>query len=198
MIDIDRQIAFLRQHPEFGRELAVALQRLADGTNNLARNLASDATKPIPAPPPIQAITVKSDGAGTFHATIDHNAEISRGIHYFAEWSTDASFSQPHVVHMGTSRTMVPQTLPAMDDNGNLISYHWRGYAAYPGGDPSSSVNFGGGTPTPLKPGGSAKMTPLSSTGSGTAPSDGQRGGSGFGRVITRPPQSPKRTSAQG
>lgn len=194
-LDLQKEISILRQHPEFGKYLGVALQRLQDSVNGLGTNLAADPTGTMPAPPPIQALNVKTDGNGTVHATINHSAAIQRGVHYFVEYSNDAAFSQPHVVHLGTSRTMNPITLPAMDDSGKPQKFFFRAYGQYPGGDPGEPVHFGGTVPTPVNPGGSVKLTLLQSTGSGTAQNSGQQAGSGFGRVLFRQPITTRRVT---
>jgi hypothetical protein len=89
-------------------------------------------------------------------------------------------------VHLGASRSMNPVMLPAKDDNGKPQQFYFRGYSQYPGGHPGSPIHFGGQTPTAVNPGGSAKLTLLPSTGSGTAENTGQQGASGFGRNLFR------------
>jgi hypothetical protein len=92
---------------------------------------------------------------------------------------------------------MHPIALPAMDDNGNAQKFYFRAYSAYPGGEPGQPIHFGGNDPTGVSPGGSVKMTLLSSTGSGTAQNSGQEGASGFGKILYRAASGPKRTSGQ-
>jgi len=197
-LDIQRQIDELRQHPELGRAFSTIFQRIEDAINHLAVNAGVDANgAKLPPPRPLQAFNVQSDGNGTFHASISHDAQLNRGIAYFAEYDTDPSFAKPHVVPMHTSRTMIPQTLPHKDGNGNVINYYWRAYAQYPGSDPGVKMNFGGTTPTPLNAGGGAQMDLFASTGSGTAQNSGEEGGSGFGKVLYRQASGVKRTSAQ-
>ena len=195
-VSIQKEISILRQHPAIGRYLGVALQRLEDAVNQLGVHTATDPTGTVPAPPAIQKLTIKTDGNGTVHGTIDDNNPISRGLHYFVEYDTTPAFSRPHVVHLGVSRTMHPFILPAKDDDGNAQQFYFRGYSHYPGGEPGPPLHFGGDVPTPVSPGGTSQMTLLPSTGSGTAPNDGQRGASGFGKVLHRLPVTVKRVSA--
>jgi hypothetical protein len=197
-LDIQRQIDELRQHPELGRTFSTIFQRIEDAINHLGTNAGVDPTgAKLPPPRPLQSFNVQSDGNGTFHGVISHDAELQRGIHYFAEWDTNPAFSKPRVVPMHVSRTMPTQTLPHKDGDGNVINYYWRAYAQYPGSDPGEKMNFGGETPTPLNAGGATQMNLFASTGSGSAQNSGEEGGSGFGKVLFRPASGVKRTSAQ-
>lgn len=186
MIDISKYITFLRQHPEIGNYLGEALQQLQDGINTTARHAAVDATSTMAPPPPIQRLNVKTDGNGKVHATIDDHSDIQRGVRYFVEYSHEKAFRQPHVVHLGTSRSMPLTEFPAMTDDGQPQVFYFRAYSSYPGSKPGPFVHFGGTSPTPVAPGGTTQMTLLPSTGSGTAANDGQRGHSGFGRDLFR------------
>ena len=195
MLDLQREIDFVKGIPGFGDRLANALQRIETGVNGIATNLGGDPTQTVAPPPTVQGLAVKTDGNGTVHAVVQDNNPIQRNLHYFVEYSNDESFSQPHVVHLGASRTMNPITLPAMDDNGNPQKFFFRSYSQYPGGDPGKPIHFGGTTPTGVDVGGTTKLTLLPSTGSGTAQPSGQQGGSGFGKVLFRNAIAPKRTS---
>lgn len=197
-LDIQKEIDRIRQHPELGKYLATALERIEKACNVLGTNTGVDPTgAKLPAPSPIQQFSVKSDGNGTIHGVISDNNEIQRGIHYFVEHSTDPDFTRPTVVHLGASRTMVPLTLPHMDDDGNVINYYFRAFSQYPGSDPGEKIHFGGDTPTAVNAGGAVQMSLFPSTGSGTAQNSGEEGGSGFGKVLFRPATGVKRTSAQ-
>ena len=195
-LDINKEILTLRQRPEFGQYLGVALQRLVDAVNNLGDHVAVDPTGTMPSPPPVQALEIKASG-GMVHAVVSDNNPIQKNLHWFVEYDTDPSFSKPHVAHLGVSRSMQPVNLPAMDDDGNPQQFYFRAYSQYPGSQPSAPIHFGGETPTPVSPGGTAQMTLLRSTGSGTAQSSGEQGGAGFGKVLRRPGTTVKRTSAQ-
>jgi hypothetical protein len=185
-LDISKEISFLRQHPEIGNYLGEALQRLQDGVNTLGTNLGADATQTLPPPPKVQRLNIATDGNGNVHGTIDDNNPIQKGLHYFVEYSTDKAFSQPHVKHLGASRTLDPMPLPAKTTGGQPQVYYFRAYSQYPGSHPGEVVHFGGNSPTPVAPGGTTQLTLLPSTGSGTAPNSGQRGNSGFGRTLFR------------
>lgn len=193
-INIEREMTYLRQIPNIGEYLGEALRKLQEGTNNMGQNAAIDPAGTIPPPPPVQELIVKTNGNGLVHAVINDNNAIQKNLHYFVEYDTNPAFPQPHVAHLGASRSMNPITLPANDDHGNPQSFYFRAYSQYPAGHPGDVVHFGGTTPTAVNPGGTQNMTLIPSTGSGTAPSDGQRGGSGFGKVLFRPTVATKRS----
>jgi hypothetical protein len=193
-VDIEKELTFLRNLPGFGQYLARGLRGIVDAVNGLSQNISADSTSTLPAPTPIQALTVKANG-GLVHAVITDTAALQKNTHYLVEMDTDPSFSQPQVFHLGPSRTMAPIMLPAQDDDGNPQTFHFRAYKQQPGGLPSTPVNFGGTSPTPVSPGGSQKLTLIPSTGSGTAQPSGEQGGSGFGKTLYRPTQGPKRKS---
>jgi len=195
-LDIQKELSILRKLPDYGQWIHSALQRIEDSVNAMARHSGVAARGVLPAPPTIQQLTVKTNGTGLVHAVINDSNPIQKGLHYFVEYDTDPSFPQPQVAHLGASRSMSPITLPAMDDNGNPQKFYFRAYSQYPGGTPGDPIHFGGTTPTPVAPGGTQQLTLIPSTGSGTAPNDGQRGGSGFGTVLVRPRGGPKRVIA--
>ena len=195
---LEKEMEFLRQIPEFGQYLSEALRKVQEATNNMGQHVAVDPTGTLPKPPTVQQLTVKTNGTGLVHAVVSDNNPIQKGLHYFVEYDTDPSFKQPHVVHLGASRSMPPITLPGGDDNGNPQKFFFRAYSQYQGSHPGEPVHFGGTTPTGVDPGGMQQMTLVSSTGSGTAQSSGQQGGSGFGKVLFRPAIGPKRQGASG
>lgn len=191
MIDINNEIAILRKLPGVGQFLGNALQKLMDGGNQLGQNIGADPTQTLPAPPPIQGLSVKTDGNGNVHAVINDSSDIQKGLHYFIEvqqllTSAPLTFSQPHVIQLGASRTMPPMPLPAQDDNGNPVHYIFQGYSQYIGGMPGTKIRFGGTSTTPLLPGGTGRATLLPSTGSGTALNSGQQAGYGLGKTLFR------------
>ncbi len=190
MISIEEQINYLQQVPQFGRYLADALRKLQEGTNNLGQNIAVDPAGTIPPPPPVQQLDVKTNGTGMVHAVISDHNQIQKGIHYFVEYANDPDFLQPHVVHLGASRSMTPVNLPAKDDNGVAQRFYFRAYSQYPGGHPGPAVHFGGAVPSAVDPGGTQALTLIPSTGSGTAQNSGEQGSSGFGKVLFRPATS--------
>ena len=161
------------------------IQRLVTAINTLAENTASSAVGRLAPPPPINALNVKVSGE-LAHITIDHSGTIQQGIHYFVEIANNPAFSGAWTIHFGTSRTRDPIHLPALDDTGSPQSYYARAYAQYPGSDPTSVVNYGGPSPTPITPSGSTQLTLLPSTGSGTASNTGGQPGWGFGKILRR------------
>lgn len=192
-LSLEKETEFLRSIPVFGQYLAEAFRKTQEGINNLGQNVAVSPTATNQPPPTIQQLQVKTNGTGLVHAVITDNNAIQKNLHYFVEYDTDPSFKQPHVVHLGPSRTMNPITLPGNDDHGNPQKFYFRAYSQYQGSHPGQVVHFGGDVPTPVLPGGAQQMTLLPSTGSGTADPTGQQGGSGFGKVLFRPSIGPKR-----
>ena len=167
--------------------LSEALRILQDGINNLGNHVSVDPAGTSPAPPIPQSLTVKANGTGLVHAVISDSNPINKNLHYFIEVDTSPSFPQPHVIHLGPSRTMSPIYLPAKDDSGNPQNFFFRTYSQYQGSHPSSPIYFGGTVPTAVNPGGTQQMTLLPSTGSGTASNTGEQGSAGFGKVLVRP-----------
>ena len=161
------------------------LQKIITGVNTLANNTASSAVGRLPAPPPINGLNVTTGGEYA-HITINHNAAIQQGIHYFVEMATNPSFIGAHPIHYGTSRTRDPLHLAPLDAEGNPQSWYARAYAQYPGSDPSKPVAYGGPTPTAITTTGTTRLTWNASTGSGTASNTGQQIGQGFGKQQTR------------
>jgi len=187
-VQVDRHIDQLKRMPIFGRYLFRALSGLQDGINNLAVNIAADATKNLPPPPPPQKIDVKTDNKGFVHAVITDHGQIRRGINYFVEYANEPTFLQPHVKSLHASRTMEQIALPALHDDGVTPQrWYFRTYSQYPHGKASAKILFGGDTATAVNPGGTQALTLLPSTGSGTAPANGQSAGQGFGDVLHRP-----------
>lgn len=193
-LSIDRELDYLKKIPVYGPYLANALRILVQGHNNLATNVAADSTQTLPAPDPPQQLDVKTNGNGLVHAVITDHSEIRRGIHYFLEYDTDPSFRRPQVKHLGASRSSEPLNLPEMDDDGNPQQWYFRAYSQMPGSHPSAPIKFGGETATAVNPGGGQMMTLIPSTGSGTAPANGQSAGQGFGKVLNRLPTTDIRT----
>lgn len=170
------------------------LQRIITAVNNTASASGVAPVGEVNAPTPPDAIKVAAAGE-MLHVSLTHNAPVNRGVEYFTEISTNPAFSQPVVYHHGTSRTPPPFPLPTKNGSGSTVNYYARSYSQYRGGPPSSPVVFGGvGSPTPITMGGTTQLTLLPSSGSGTAPSNGQSAGQGFGKQSTRPPVGPKRS----
>jgi len=189
-VDINKELNYIRLIPGIGNYLGDAFERLTKGVNQLGNHIGADPTGVMPQPPAIQELQVKTNGTGLVHAVItDHNT-IAKNLHYFVEYDTSPSFLQPHVVHLGVSRSMPPITLPGHDDNGNQQTFYFRAYSQYPGSHPGPKMS----SPAGVQPGGSQMLTLLPSTGSGTAQNSGQEGGSGFGKIQIRPSSSQGKT----
>jgi hypothetical protein len=180
MLDIGQ---FLTEIRAWKPRLALSLQQLVNGINQVGSAVGVDPTGHTQAPSAPQGIAIKAAG-GIVHAVLTDNTQRSRNLHYFLEADTDPSFPQPHVEHLGVSRGRF-LTLPAMDDDSNPLVWYFRAYSMYPGSERRSTHQVFGGsaTPTPVSVGGSVTLTPLSSTGSGTASSTGRQGGVGFGNA---------------
>ena len=162
--------------------LAVALQNIEDSINQTAQAAGTDATQHTEPPNPLNAINVAA-GSDSVHVTLEDNTQRSRALNYFIEWSVnDPSFANSHVEHLVASRGRV-LSLPPMDADSNPYTYYFRAYSAYSSSKvPSTPIVFGGKVPTGVTLSGNTSLTLLNSTGSGTAPSNGQRGASGFGK----------------
>ena len=141
----------------------------------------SDATgthpsgKAVSSPPPVSGIAVAA-ADGILHVQLsDGNAPIHKSVQYFVETSTDASFSQPHVFALGSSRTFRQHV-------GGASPLSVRAYSQYPGGPASTPIVH----PTVINPGGPSGPPWLSSTGSGATNVNGQSGGQGAGTNSVR------------
>lgn len=138
------------------------------------------------APDPPENLNIKADN-GIAQFVITHNAPITKTDRYFVEADTDPSFSRPHVFDSGASRTGF-MTLPHMNDDGDVQQWHFRSYVQRNGSPASAKVNFGQQySPTPVSVGGATQLTPIPSTGSGTAAANGMQGGQGLGTDYHRP-----------
>lgn len=163
------------------------LSQIQEHVNNGFQQVGVSTMQKTAAPDPPEALNVVADN-GTVHATITHNAPITKTLHYFVEASkNDTSFQQPHVFDLGASRSLFT-SLPTKDGDGNDINWSFRSYAQYHGSEASAKVNFGEKyNPTPVVVGGATQFSPLPSTGSGTASADGQGSGQGLGANFQRP-----------
>lgn len=177
--------------------------RIIEAVNTLAKNAGVAAVGKVPPPHPIDSINVQGALSGStltapseiLHWTIQHNQAVAKGVRYFSEIDTNPSFTAPHVVDHGTSRSAF-LTLPKMDNTGATQTYYLRSYAQMPGSDPCKPTvhgNLGGAIGIQMT--GSSKTTLLASTGSGTASPNGQQGGHGLGIVLDRPAPGPKRNT---
>ena len=159
---------------------ALMLRKIVEAINQTANVLGVDSTAMRSAPAPPQGINVKA-ASGLVHVTITDHSQRGRSLNYFLEHDTDPAFPNPHVVHLVASRGAF-LTLPAKNDSAVAQPWYFRAYSMYPGSQKRSNhVVFGGVVPTPVSVGGTVALTPLTSTGSGTASTTGQQGGVGFG-----------------
>lgn len=161
------------------------IERLINGINTLADNTASSAVGRLAPPPPINGLTV-STGGEYAHVTIQHSGPIQQGVHYFVEVANNENFSGAHPIHFGSSRTRDPIHLAPFDETGAPQKWYVRGFAQYPGSDPSVPVAYGGASPTPITTTGTTRLNWNPSTGSGTAANSGQQIGWGFGKTQRR------------
>ena len=165
------------------------LQKIINAVNTLADNTASSAVGKLPPPPPPQSINVTTPG-GFMQVTVNHSAEIQKGIQYLTHISTDPQFSQPLIVDHGSSRSPAPFSMPVFDHTGAPIPYYVRTLAQYQGSDPSEPTIFGGNAPTPITlNGATAFLQP--GTGSGTGSTTGQQSLVGLGKQQRSSPGIP-------
>lgn len=161
------------------------LQKIITGVNTLANNAASSAVGRLAPPPPINGLNVTTGGEYA-HITINHSGAIRQGVHYFVEVANNNQFIGAHPIHYGTSRTRDPIHLAPLDSSGAAQSFYARGFAQYPGSDPSVPVNYGGPEATAITTTGTTRLTWNPSTGSGTSSNNGSQIGWGFGKQATR------------
>jgi hypothetical protein len=176
-----------QQNPLTGR----LLQRMINAIVQTATNATVSPLGALAPPPSVGALNIKSSGE-IIHATISDSAPIQKGINYFVEYATEPNFLAPHVYHLNASRGHFV-TLPSKTDSGAAQNWYARAYSQYPGSGPSRPVYFGGLSPTAITLTGTTQLTPLASTGSGTASPAGGQGGWGLGKIPNRPSQGPKR-----
>jgi hypothetical protein len=171
------------------------LSQMQDHVNNGFQQLGVTTFQKSAPPPPLDSVSVKANN-GMVHVTLNHNAVITKTIKYFVECATEPNFLQPHVEELGSSRgKFFP--LPGLNDSSVAQPWFFRAYPQYHGSDAGEKTNFGSKfAPTSVAVGGTAALTPLPSTGSGTAPSNGQTGGVGLGTNYQRAPTGPKRNFA--
>jgi hypothetical protein len=165
-----------------GGRVASALQKIQDAINQTNTVNGTDPTQHTDPPAAPNAINV-SAGSDHVHVTLTDHTQRPRAQNYFVEWSAnDPNFLAPHVEHFGASRGRV-LALPAMDGDSNPISYYFRGFSGTLGAKTASpKIYFGSNmSPTPVTLSGSSTLDLLPSQGSGTAATNGQQGGQGFG-----------------
>lgn len=179
MLDLS---AYLAEIKNDNPRLGVAISNIQDAINQLGTITGADPTAHTAPPNPPASIQV-SAGSDHIHVTLTDNGQRPRAQNYFVEWSAnDPNFLAPNVEHLGAGRGRV-MALPAKDGNGDVISYYFRGYSHALGAKNASKRVVFGTTmaPTPVTLSGNSTLNLLPSTGAGTAPSNGQKPGQGFG-----------------
>lgn len=187
MLDVDNFITELSVNQP---RMALMMRKVVDAINQTANVLGVDSTAFQSAPSPPQAINVKAAG-GTAHVTLTDGSRRGRALNYFIEADTSPSFPNPHPFQLNACRGAF-LNLPAFDDNGDAQNWFFRGFSMYPGSTKRSEhVVFGGfDVPLAVNVGGSVNLTPLPSTGAGTASTTGGQGGQGFGSVQFAQPET--------
>lgn len=173
-------------------KLGILLRKFQTAINTVGQNAAVAPVGEIAAPARPGSVNVKISGE-IAHITVDDAQPLQRGVQYHVELATNKQFSQPHVEHLGSSRGRFIN-LPTNDDDGQPHTWYARSYSQYQGSQPSAFTYHGGDAPAGFTMGGATNLTPLPSTGSGTASSNGQQGGSGLGKVLLRPAPAAKRS----
>jgi hypothetical protein len=169
--------------------MALMMRKVVTAINQTANVQGVDSTDFQSPPSPPQNISVKAAN-GLAHVTITDNSQRGRALNYFLEHDTSPAFPNPHIVHLVASRGTF-LTLPAKNDSGAAQSWYFRAYSMYPGSEKRSDhIVFGGSTPTPVNVGGTTQLTPLPSTGAGTASTFGGQGGQGFGSAQFAKPET--------
>lgn len=171
--------------------LGVYLRQRETVVSNVARYAAVGTENELAAPAAPASVNVKVSGEMA-HITITDPNTAQRGGQYHLELATNPQFSQPHVVHLGSTRGHFV-TLPTNDDTGAKHTWYARAYQQLPGSQPGPVTNYGGATAAGFQMQGATNMTPLASTGSGTASTNGQQGGWGLGRTQFRAAPAAKR-----
>lgn len=162
-----------------GPEVADEFSKLELAFNTVNSQTNANPLGQVEPPPQVSSVSVVAKGGGVHQVTIQDNNPVTRGISYFAEYSTDPQFSTFSVVPMGPSRQI---DVPA--GTGNV---YWRGYSSYPTSAPSEAVYHGGA----VNSGGTTASAAagVAGTGSGTEPSTQPQGGAGFGFNPNRLPR---------
>jgi hypothetical protein len=179
VLDLAEFLADVRA--KFGGRFATMITRMQDAINQTNTANGTDPTQHIEPPTAPNTISVAA-GSDHVHVTLNDSSQRSRALNYFLEWSVnDPSFLAPHVEHLVAGRGRV-LALPAKDTLSNVYNYYFRGYSAYPSSKTASrKIVFGGTIPQAVTLSGTSQLDLLPSTGAGTAATNGQQAGQGFG-----------------
>jgi hypothetical protein len=171
--------------PEFGVRLREALKASEGAHNQLEQQTNGNLSGSSQPPPQVSGLSVTAQN-GIFHFSIAHNAEFYRGVSYHVEYATDANFTNPFPIDLGSAREH-RATL------GNLTLYA-RASASYGISAPGPWVYYGGSQPIGIVGGGvSGPALPEKSQGSGTGFAG--QGLSGPGQTAFRGISPPQRVS---
>lgn len=160
------------------------MRRVGAALNRLGVNTGTSPVGRSAPPPPVGGLNIKANGE-MVHATINDASAATTSREYWIESATNPNFLYPHTEHLMASRGKF-FNLPSKTDSGTPHSWYFRAYSQEPGSEPSAPVYFGGLSPTPVTLSGSTQLTPLQSTGSGTASDTGGQGGWGRGKTPIR------------
>lgn len=194
-----QELSYIAQKDAYAGTL---FNKVISAINTLAKNASVAAVGKVAPPPPIDTINIQGTLAGStvtcpseiLHWTLTHNQAVNKGVQYITEVDTDPNFPSPHVVDHGCSRSGFLH-LPTLTDDGSTQTYYLRSYPQYHGSDPANPTVHGNlGAAIGIRMTGTSKTTLLTSAGSGTAAPNGQQGGHGLGRVLSRPAPQPKRS----
>ncbi len=190
-LNLDKNIDYIRQAnewtPDLGAKLAELLSAHSQGITNVAQQTNANPQGPPQPPPNINSLNVSAQN-GQFTAQINHQgAEFYRGVHYFLVHSDNAQFTNPHTVHLGTTRNW------ASGNWGNAKRY-FAAFAQYPGSDPTPLTYHGDASAPKLVTGGGSTPGPDFGASQGSGTGDPGVAHSGFGPVPYRslsgkPPQ---------
>ena len=104
-------------------KLGIYLRRyVLPAIETTAQNAAVSPTGKIAPPPPPESVNVTTTGE-FMQVTVNHAAEIQKGIQYITHVSTNPQFSAPIIHDHGSSRAPLPFQLPTKDGDGNTIKY---------------------------------------------------------------------------
>lgn len=176
-----------RSSPSLGSLLA----KLIDAHNHIAAQAGIDPVGQASSPPSPQSLAITVTGEMA-HVRITDNNPTNRARNYFTEVFADPEMTQLlHVEHHGVSRDAT-LTLPTYSAGTTPNTYYAQSYSQIPGSPPSAATAF----PTPITMAGATVGVLPSSSGSGTANTQGTQPAQGYGSFPTRKATGIKRNVA--